>query len=78
MQSVLSKASNLMTGGAVLGALSLALSSSVYVVPGGHRAIIFDRFQGVMNTVKGEGMHLRIPIIQVNPSLPLLFTSSAL
>lgn len=32
---------------------------------GGHRAIIFDRFKGVKDEVYGEGLHFKIPFIQV-------------
>ena len=31
------------------------------VVDGGHRAVIFDRFQGVKPDVIGEGTHFMIP-----------------
>lgn len=34
------------------------------VVDGGTRAVIFDKFRGVQDTVVGEGTHLRIPFIQ--------------
>ncbi len=30
-------------------------------VDGGHRAIIFDRFQGVKQEVIGEGTHFMVP-----------------
>ena len=33
-------------------------------VPPGHRAVIFDRFQGVKPQVSAEGTHFMIPIIQ--------------
>ena len=35
------------------------------VVEGGKRAVIFDRFRGVLPTVFREGTHLKIPIVQV-------------
>lgn len=38
-----------------------AANSMLYNVDGGHRAIIFDRFQGVKDTVVGEGTHFMIP-----------------
>ena len=34
------------------------------LVPGGHRAVIFDRFQGVMKDVIGEGTHFLVPWLQ--------------
>ncbi|XP_014218167.1 protein l(2)37Cc [Copidosoma floridanum] len=40
------------------------VNSALYNVDGGHRAVIFDRFAGVKNTVVGEGTHFFIPWIQ--------------
>lgn len=40
------------------------LSSSIYSVDGGERAVIFDRIAGVKKTVVGEGMHFVIPWLQ--------------
>jgi len=46
------------------GALMLA-QSAVFSVDGGHRAVVFDRIQGVKkNVVLGEGMHFIIPFLQ--------------
>lgn len=36
----------------------------IFDVDGGHRAVIFDKFRGVMPDVKGEGTHFVIPFIQ--------------
>lgn len=33
-------------------------------VDGGHRAVIFDRFRGVQQSVVGEGTHFLIPWVQ--------------
>lgn len=33
-------------------------------VDAGHRAVIFDRFSGVKQTVNGEGTHFFIPWVQ--------------
>lgn len=49
--------------------LGLAVAGSVantalYNVDGGHRAVIFDRFTGIKNTVVGEGTHFLIPWVQ--------------
>jgi len=39
--------------------------SAVFTVDGGHRAVVFDRIQGVKkNVVLGEGMHFIIPFLQ--------------
>lgn len=35
-----------------------------FSVDGGHRAVIFDRFAGIKNTVVGEGTHFFIPWVQ--------------
>lgn len=35
------------------------------VVDGGERAVIFDRFRGVLPKTIAEGTHFRIPLIQV-------------
>lgn len=35
-----------------------------FLVDGGHRAVIFDRFQGIKQGVVGEGTHFFIPWVQ--------------
>lgn len=35
-----------------------------FLVDGGHRAVIFDRFAGIKNQVTGEGTHFYIPWVQ--------------
>jgi len=42
------------------------VNSALFNVDGGHRAVIFDRFQGIKETVIGEGTHFMIPWVQ-NP-----------
>merc|ERR1711936_831655 len=42
------------------------VNSALFNVDGGHRAVIFDRFQGVKQQVVGEGTHFMIPWVQ-NP-----------
>lgn len=37
-----------------IGITASAVQSSVYVVSGGHRAVIFNRFTGVEENVRGE------------------------
>ncbi|KAL7065115.1 hypothetical protein AAHC03_04704 [Spirometra sp. Aus1] len=49
--------------------ISLAAAGSIlplvlYNVDGGHRAVIFDRFKGVRESVIGEGTHFIIPWVQ--------------
>jgi len=40
-------------------------NSALYNVEGGHRAVIFDRFNGVQQQVVGEGTHFMIPWVQM-------------
>ncbi|XP_075578736.1 prohibitin 1 isoform X2 [Pelecanus crispus] len=40
------------------------VNSALYNVDAGHRAVIFDRFRGVQDTVVGEGTHFLIPWVQ--------------
>jgi len=55
-----------LAGGAVaLGAIASGLAASLYNVDPGHRAIIFDRLQGVKEVVKAEGTHFRVPVLQI-------------
>ena len=39
-------------------------NSALYNVDGGHRAVLFDRFRGVLPNVTGEGTHFIIPWVQ--------------
>ncbi|RYO96793.1 hypothetical protein DL764_007393 [Monosporascus ibericus] len=41
-----------------------AVQSSIYDVKGGSRAVIFDRLQGVKESVVGEGTHFLVPWLQ--------------
>ncbi|KAI3660830.1 hypothetical protein MP638_001879 [Amoeboaphelidium occidentale] len=52
------------TAAVVLGATASAVQFSMYDVPGGHRAVIFDRFSGVKKDVIGEGTHFLVPWLQ--------------
>ncbi len=47
-----------------IGVATAAAQSSVFVVSGGHRAVMFNRYSGVEEKVRGEGMHLCIPWLQ--------------
>jgi len=40
------------------------LQSSLYDVPGGFRAVMFDRFSGVKDKATGEGTHFLVPWLQ--------------
>jgi len=55
----------------ILGKLGIGLavtggvvSNALYNVDGGHRAVIFDRFRGVLPDVSGEGTHFLVPWVQ--------------
>ena len=41
-----------------------------YIVDGGERAVLFDRFRGVLPTVSGEGTHFLVPWVQ----LPIMYS----
>jgi len=43
----------------------ITLSQLFFTVEGGHRAILFDKVSGVKPKVYGEGMHFKVPILQV-------------
>uniref|UniRef100_A0A8I6YSP3 Prohibitin n=2 Tax=Hordeum vulgare subsp. vulgare TaxID=112509 RepID=A0A8I6YSP3_HORVV len=47
-----------------LGLAASAVSTSLYTVDGGQRAVIFDRFQGVLPAVVSEGTHFLVPWLQ--------------
>jgi prohibitin 1 len=50
---------------AVPGAIAASLiSNSIYDVKGGTRAVIFDRYSGVKETVVNEGTHFLVPWLQ--------------
>jgi len=61
MQRLFSSVGKLGVGLAVVGGV---VQSALYNVDGGHRAVIFDRFRGVQNTVVGEGTHFLVPWVQ--------------
>lgn len=47
-----------------LGIGGTAVASSMYNVDGGERAVIFDRFRGVVENTSDEGTHFLVPWIQ--------------
>ncbi|KAI8824786.1 band 7 family-domain-containing protein [Fimicolochytrium jonesii] len=47
-----------------IGAVVSGLQYSIYNVEGGQRAVIFDRWRGVDQTVVGEGTHFLVPWLQ--------------
>ena len=51
-------------GGTLVG-LGLIGTKFIFVVDGGERALLFDRTSGLKDKVYGEGMHFKIPILQM-------------
>ncbi|EFH47872.1 ATPHB5 [Arabidopsis lyrata subsp. lyrata] len=47
-----------------LGAAITAVRSTTYTVDGGQRAVMFHRFEGVLEEPVGEGTHRKIPWVQ--------------
>ena len=48
----------------LLGIGGTALQSACYVVPAGHKAVIWDRFSGIQPQSKREGLNFRVPFVQ--------------
>nr|XP_004240021.1 prohibitin-3, mitochondrial-like [Solanum lycopersicum] len=63
-QAALSFLKYLAVGAAGIGAGATALSSCLYTVDGGQRAVLFDRFKGIIDDVVGEGTHFLVPWVQ--------------
>lgn len=61
MAAILNRLGQLGMGVAIGGAV---INSAIFNVDGGHRAVIFDRFQGIKKEVVGEGTHFMIPWVQ--------------
>lgn len=47
-----------------LGIGGSIVNASLYTVDGGHRAVLFDRYRGVLEDTVGEGTHFLIPWLQ--------------
>ncbi|KJA26136.1 hypothetical protein HYPSUDRAFT_64349 [Hypholoma sublateritium FD-334 SS-4] len=47
-----------------LAVAATVVQASIYDVPGGYRAVMFDRFSGVNDKATGEGTHLLVPWLQ--------------
>jgi len=61
LANVFNRIGQLGVGLAVAGGV---VQSALYNVDGGHRAVMFDRFRGVLPHVTGEGTHFMIPWVQ--------------
>lgn len=65
MASGLGRALNrLALSGVAIGLGSWAFDECLYTVEGGHRAVIWNRLDGVQKKVAGEGTHFRIPLLE--------------
>ncbi|XP_076896534.1 prohibitin-3, mitochondrial-like [Bidens hawaiensis] len=62
-QAAVKLLTNLTRAALGLGAAAAA-ESAFYTVDGGERAVLFDRFRGVLDDTVGEGSHFLIPWIQ--------------
>jgi SPFH domain / Band 7 family len=63
-QAAISLLTNLSRAAIGLGVGASLLGSSLYTVDGGQRAVIFDRFRGVLPETVGEGTHFLVPWLQ--------------
>jgi len=50
--------------GVAVAAAGSIVNATLYNVEAGHRAVIFDRFRGILDEVAGEGTHFYVPWVQ--------------
>lgn len=55
---------NLARAAVALGVAGSLVSTSLFTVDGGQRAVLFDRLRGVLDETVGEGSHFLIPLLQ--------------
>ncbi|KAF5958576.1 hypothetical protein HYC85_005801 [Camellia sinensis] len=63
-QAAMSFLTNLARAAFGLGLGATVLNSSLYTVDGGQRAVLFDRFRGVIDEIVDEGTHFLVPWLQ--------------
>ncbi|XP_052191413.1 prohibitin-3, mitochondrial-like [Diospyros lotus] len=63
-QAAVSFLTNLTRAAFALGVGATVVNASLYNVDGGQRAVLFDRFRGVIDETIGEGTHFLIPWLQ--------------
>jgi len=68
MSAAANALTNLARAAVTIGVGATAASQMIYDVDGGERAVMFDRFRGVLPLVNGEGTHFMVPFIQ-NPTI---------
>jgi prohibitin 1 len=63
-QQLVSLLTNVARAAVGLGAAASITNASLYTVDGGQRAVLFDRFRGVLEQTVDEGTHFLIPWLQ--------------
>ncbi|KAK9678039.1 hypothetical protein RND81_11G184000 [Saponaria officinalis] len=63
-QAAISFLTNIARAAIAVGLGATAVSTSLYTVDGGEKAVLFDRFRGVLDDTVGEGTHFLIPWLQ--------------
>ncbi|MED6142936.1 Prohibitin-3, mitochondrial [Stylosanthes scabra] len=63
-QAAVSFLSNIGRAAFGLGTAAAIVNTSLYTVDGGQRAVLFDRFRGILDETVGEGTHFLIPWVQ--------------
>ncbi|KAL6143165.1 hypothetical protein ACLB2K_053860 [Fragaria x ananassa] len=63
-QAAVSFLTNLARAAFGIGAGATIVNSALYTVDGGQRAVLFDRFRGVIDETVGEGTHFLVPWLQ--------------
>uniref|UniRef100_A0A0D9VHJ8 Prohibitin n=1 Tax=Leersia perrieri TaxID=77586 RepID=A0A0D9VHJ8_9ORYZ len=63
-QAAVSLLTKVAQAAAGLGIAASAASTALYTVDGGQRAVIFDRFRGVLPETSSEGTHFIVPWLQ--------------
>lgn len=63
-QAAVSFLTNLARAAFGIGAGATIVNSALYTVDGGQRAVLFDRFRGVIDDTVGEGTHFLVPWLQ--------------
>merc|ERR1712216_997944 len=68
MSAAANALTNLARAAVTIGVGASVASQAIYDVDGGERAVMFDRFRGVLPVTSGEGTHFVVPFIQ-NPTI---------
>lgn len=63
-QQAVSFLTNIARAAFAVGLGGTVLNSALYTVDGGEKAVLFDRFRGVLEETVGEGTHFLVPWLQ--------------